>query len=156
MSNYFPSLPSNLDPTLREQLKQIWMRVNSILERMDRGDGGTGNRKGVQTQSPLVPSVSIPAAADSLLGQQTYANPQGTQFSSNEVTLNAAGDGIEVTGNSGAGTVNVSNPSALRTAIGVAGVTAHTIVLAKITPTGTDGSITWDANGWITGYVDPT
>jgi hypothetical protein len=37
------------------------------------------------------------------------------------------------------------------------GVTGHTIALAKITPvTGTDGSITWNAQGLITGYVDPT
>jgi len=35
-------------------------------------------------------------------------------------------------------------------------VTAHTITLAKITGGGTDGSITWNADGLITAYVDPT
>jgi len=36
------------------------------------------------------------------------------------------------------------------------GVTAHTITLLKLTGGGTDGSITWNANGVITGFVDPT
>jgi hypothetical protein len=36
------------------------------------------------------------------------------------------------------------------------GVVAHTIPLAKITTGGTDGSITVNANGVVTGYVDPT
>jgi hypothetical protein len=35
------------------------------------------------------------------------------------------------------------------------GVAAHTITLAKITLAGTDGSITWNANGVVTGFVDP-
>lgn len=36
------------------------------------------------------------------------------------------------------------------------GVTAHTITLLKLTGGGTDGSISWNANGVITGFVDPT
>lgn len=36
------------------------------------------------------------------------------------------------------------------------GVTAHTITLAALTVGGTQGSITWDANGVVTGFVDPT
>jgi len=36
------------------------------------------------------------------------------------------------------------------------GVTAHTIALAKITLAGTDGSITFNANGVVTAYLDPT
>lgn len=36
------------------------------------------------------------------------------------------------------------------------GVTAHTITLAALTGGGTQGSITWDANGVIAGFVDPT
>ena len=35
-------------------------------------------------------------------------------------------------------------------------VAAHTITLAKLTVTGTTGSITWDATGRVTAYVDPT
>lgn len=33
---------------------------------------------------------------------------------------------------------------------------AHTIPLAKLTALGTNGSLTWNAQGVITGYVDPT
>lgn len=33
---------------------------------------------------------------------------------------------------------------------------AHTIILAAITGLGTQGSITWDDNGLITSWVDPT
>lgn len=36
------------------------------------------------------------------------------------------------------------------------GVTAHTIMLAPITGGGTPGSITWNSDGVITAYVDPT
>jgi hypothetical protein len=36
------------------------------------------------------------------------------------------------------------------------GVAAHTITLLKLTGGGTDGSITWNADGVITGFVDPT
>jgi hypothetical protein len=36
------------------------------------------------------------------------------------------------------------------------GVAAHTITLLKLTGGGTDGSITWNANGVVTGFVDPT
>lgn len=37
------------------------------------------------------------------------------------------------------------------------GVTAHTVPLRKLVEvTGTDGSITWNAQGLVTGYVDPT
>lgn len=36
------------------------------------------------------------------------------------------------------------------------GVAAHTITLVKLTTGGTDGSITWDANGVVIGFVDPT
>jgi hypothetical protein len=35
-------------------------------------------------------------------------------------------------------------------------ITPGTIPLAKITALGTDGSITVDANGRVTGYVVPT
>jgi hypothetical protein len=35
-------------------------------------------------------------------------------------------------------------------------VQAHTIPLAKITGAGVNGSITFNENGVVTGYVDPT
>src|SRR6185312_10371848 len=34
------------------------------------------------------------------------------------------------------------------------GVTAHSITLVKLTTGGTNGSITWDANGVVIGFVD--
>ena len=46
------------------------------------------------------------------------------------------------------------NLTMLRQAIG--SVQAHTIKLAKLTSTGTDGSITFNQYGIITGFVDPT
>jgi hypothetical protein len=36
------------------------------------------------------------------------------------------------------------------------GVAAHTITLLKLTGGGSDGSITWNADGVVTGFVDPT
>lgn len=33
---------------------------------------------------------------------------------------------------------------------------AHTITLLKLTGGGTDGSITWNADGCVTAFVDPT
>jgi len=155
MNKYFPSIPDNLDPRLKALLQQLWLRVNHLIEVQGKVVESKKGGKGIIP----TPNVSIPAASDSLLGGQTYANPDGTQFSSNSVNISASGDGLSVQGSSGAAVINVDNAATFRSAIGVSlptGVTAHTITLAKLTPAGANGSITWDANGWVTAYVDPT
>lgn len=57
---------------------------------------------------------------------------------------------------SGAGDVTTLTAAKSYTDSKFPGVAAHTIVLLKLTGGGANGSITWNANGVITGFVDPT
>lgn len=58
--------------------------------------------------------------------------------------------------NGGTGANNAASARTNLSAAQAGGVGAHTITLAKITGGGTNGSITWNADGVVTGYLDPT
>lgn len=156
---YFPPISSSIDPSVAEQLRQLWLRVNTLLERMGEGPSPSPSNRGIVPTAPSRSTVSIPAASDALLTEGTYASANNTQFSNTSVTVAGGGDGFTLSGPSSSLTFSVSNAATARTALGVTlptGGAAHTITLLKLTGGGTDGSITWDANGWVTAYVDPT
>ncbi len=57
------------------------------------------------------------------------------------------------------GGTNAATAAAARANLSAAQIQApgaHTIVLAKITGGGANGSLTWNSEGVITGFVDPT
>lgn len=57
------------------------------------------------------------------------------------------------------GGTNAATAAAARASLGAAassGVAAHTITLAKLTGGGANGSITWNSDGVVTAFVDPT
>ena len=148
-------MPSNLDPRVAQILENLLDRVNYLLSR-SAPDGGNVNARRTGVGSAPQQSVSLAAASDPLLSGSALVGAGDANFVGQSVPLTAIGAGITISGPSSGATVSVTNAAMFRSAIGVAGVAAHTITLAKITPTGTDGSITWDANGWVTAYVDPT
>lgn len=59
-------------------------------------------------------------------------------------------------GSGGTGQVTAAAALAALNGVPKVGVTAHTITLAALTTLGTRGSITWNSDGLITGFVDPT
>lgn len=129
---------------------------------------------GVVLSPGLVPATDVAAGAVQLptgalsntLGSAALQNatdfdPSGAAATaqSNAEAFATASDGAVLTSanaHSDAGDAATLTASKAYTDGKFPGVTAHTIPLAKITLAGADGSITVDANGVVTGYVDPT
>lgn len=148
-------MPADLDPRVAQIIEHLLDRVNYLLGRSAPVETNVSARRtGVGTGSQQ--SVSLAAASDPLLAGSALVGAGDSNFVGQSVPITATGAGITISGPTSAATVSVTNAATLRSAIGVTGVAAHTITLAKITPAGANGSITWDANGWVTAYVDPT
>jgi len=118
-SQYFPGLPFNTDPRVANILRDLWDRVNYLIQRAE------------MDKDMVVEAAKVDAPK-------------------NRVTIQAVPD----TQTQGPALVSFgpNNPIAPASTT----VTAHTITLAPITGGGTPGSITWNASGVITGFVDPT
>jgi len=158
-NQYYPSMPANLDPRVAQMLEHLFDRVNYLLTKVSEGSRGDGGKGIVPTQRPSGLSVSIAAASDPLLGGSTLASAGDTNFVGQAVPLTATGVGFSISGTTTSGVISVSNAATARAALGITlptGVAAHTITIPKLTGGGANGSISWDANGWITAFVDPT
>lgn len=151
-------MPADLDPRVAQIIEHLLDRVNYLLGRSAPVETNVNARRtGVGTRPQQ--SVSLAAASDPLLSGGALVSAGDSNFVGQSVPLAATGVGFTISGTSSAGVIAVTNAAAARSALGITlptGVTAHTITLAKITPAGANGSITWDANGWVTAYVDPT
>jgi hypothetical protein len=99
---------------------------------------------------------SIKSGPLGTIHQTLHGNPSGDPtFSTVDL---AAGEVTGILGIGNGGT-NAVTAAAARTSLGAAAAGtpgAHTITLAKITAGGTNGSLTWNADGVITAFVDPT
>ena len=153
--------PNQFVPQLSHSTElQLWQRVNYLLgelgqmkQELAQARFSEGQIKCLQTQ--------IQAASDSLTQLQTFVGKGSTQFVSTSDSLSASGVGMTITGAIGSGTIAISNAASFRSAISAAAkaspaIVGATITLAKITGGGTDGSITVNAEGIVTAYVQPT
>lgn len=150
-NQYSPANPASTD-------QQLWGRVNFLLSELQAIKSAM---QGLQKPSAEIKGlqVQIQAAADSLTELQTFVGKGNAQFVSTSSSLSATGVGMTITGSIGSGTIAISNAATFRSAISAAqktSVGAHTITLAKLTPAGTNGSISWNADGCVSAYVDPT
>lgn len=154
----YPSYPIGIDPQLRKVLQDLWDRMNYFVQIV-----GAPSAKGSATT--LVDQVSklqvvLQTVQDSLTQQSTFvgfgvSSPVAPTAS---VSFLASGIGLEIAGSSSAAVISVTSAAATRAAIDAAqrgAPGAHTITLAALTGGGAQGSITWNADGVVTAYVDP-
>lgn len=105
----------------------------------------------------LESSVAIPAATDPQASAQVY--PTGINPNVNLSSVAGGSTGYQFTNSGGVATMAVNNAATVRGGIGAAAAGtpgAHTMTIPKLTGLGANGSITWNADGVVTAYVDPT
>lgn len=156
---YSPSIPSTLDEGTRQILRQLIDRVNYLLTLKPSAGSTLAKKTGPSTPSGM--NVAIQAAQDSLTQQQTFVGFGQAQPISADQQIGGTTLGLTFSGAASSITLTVTNALTFRSAIQAAAkanpaLTPATIPLAKITPTGTDGSITVNAEGIVTAYVLPT
>lgn len=113
------------------------------------------------TDASTVPPAGVLGVAEGGTGAATSA---GARSSLGAASSGANSDITSLSGLStplsvGQGGTGANSAGGARTSLGAAAAGtpgAHTITLAKITGGGTDGSITWNADGVITAFVNPT
>lgn len=157
-NNYYPG---RMD---ERSFRQLWDRVTYILQRIEAMDAEEVPPDTVRQADVAGLKVAIQAVQDQLTQSSTFVNAGNNAFTPTDTTsvaLAGSGDGIDLSGTTAAGVVNVSNAAALRTAAGAAAAANPAIVgavipLAKITGGGADGSITVSTEGIITAYTAPT
>lgn len=147
-------------PTVNPVDRAVWDRINYLLTEIagiNARLAGLGTGRQEKAISEL--KVQIAVVQDALTQAGTFVNAGNSAFNSSSVTIAASGDGFSITGSSDAGVINVDNPVTARAALGAAEAEtpgAHTITLLKLTGGGADGSITWNADGVVSAFVDPT
>lgn len=153
VNRYYP-------PTVDPRDRAVWDRINFLLGQvasLNERMAGLGAGRQAQAISQL--QVQIAAVQDALTQAGTFVGAGSSQFSPPSVTIAASGDGFTISGPSDAGTVSVTDATVARAALDAAqrqSPGAHTIMLAPITGGGMAGSITWSADGVVSGFVDPT
>lgn len=107
-NKFVPSFPEQVDPQIRTHLRQLWDRLNFVLDEVERMKSTTsGSTPALQTQVSNL-NVAIQAVRDKLAQQNTYVNFGGT------TTV----DGIDANGQTGFAWVNngswnfLTNPEA--------------------------------------------
>lgn len=132
-------------------IDQLQKRI-SELEKI----AGTGNT--AQTgPAGLSSSVNIPALADPQATAQVYGQGFNPSVTVTAILGGSTGYSFSMSGTTY--TMVVSNAATARSAISAAQAQAPgatTVTLAKITPAGANGSLTWSAEGVITAVTLPT
>ena len=159
-NNYYPGMPSTLDPKAQQILEHLLDRVNFLLNEVAgiRSSGATMAQDTAAKVDKL--QVALQAATDPTAAGTTFVGfGQNTPISSSPV-IDGSGVGYQFTSGSGGSlTMSVSSASTARSSISAAqktAVGAHTITLAALTGGGTQGSISWNADGCVSAFVDPT
>lgn len=160
LSQYYPSFPSSLDGATIQLFKQLWDRVNFLIDRLSTIE---------QTTAPVLRldgevsrlKVAIQAASDNLTQGRTFVAFDQSQPVSDQSAVSLAGltNGLTFSGTTSTVSFSVTSAATFRSAIGAAastGIVGVTLTLAKITGGGTDGSITLTAEGTVSAYVAPT
>lgn len=152
-NQFVPALSGSAELAIWQRVNYLLSELGSVKQQVADAKFGESQIKGLQTQ--------IQAASDTLTELQTFVGKGQTQFVSTSSSLSASGVGMTITGSIGSGTIAISNAVSFRGAIGAAAkatpaIVGATITLAKITGGGTDGSITVNAEGIVTAYVQPT
>jgi len=152
-NQFVPALSGSAELALWQRVNYLLNELGSVKQQIVDAKFGEGQIKGLQTQ--------IQAASDTLTELQTFVGKGQTQFVSTSSSLSASGVGMTITGSIGSGTISITSASSFRSAISAAAkaspaIVGATITLAKITGGGTDGSITVNAEGIVTAYVQPT
>lgn len=149
--------PADVDPTMRRTIQDLFDRVNFLLDQV----GTLAKAPTVEESRVRALEVSLQAAQDALAAGTTFVgfgqNLPGALTGS--VNFLATGVGMSISGPSSGATISITNAATFRGAINAAisgAVAAHTITLAALTGGGTQGSITWNADGTITAFTDPT
>lgn len=158
-NQFFPGRPQGVDPKLWQSVEQLYHRVNFLIERIGTSSPGTQIQQVTEKVKQI--DVALQAVQDSLTQGSTFVAFGQSQpvADTASVALTATGVGYSISGPSSAGVIAVTNALTARTAIGAAQATAvgaHTITLAALTGGGTQGSITWNADGTVSAFVDPT
>jgi hypothetical protein len=152
--------PADIDPTMRRTIQDLFDRVNFLIGEVEKMKAGGMGLAPLETKVAAL-EVSLQAATDAGAAGTTFVG-----FGQNlpaaltgSVNFLATGVGMQISGPSGSATITIVTPATFRAAIVAAVATAvgaHTITLAALTGGGTQGSISWNADGTITAFVDPT
>lgn len=159
-TQYFPGFPSTADPQIVRMLKHLFDRVNYLVTTVNQMQVQPQGLAGTQKEVKGL-KTALQAVQDALTQGGTFvAFGQAQPFSETQtVSFSATGVGYSISGPSNAATITVTNATTARGAINAAVATAvgaHTITLAALTGGGTQGSISWNADGTVTAFVDPT
>lgn len=159
VGQYHPGVPQATPDNVAQEIRRLWDRLNYALSQIDllraipRGTGTTSPESAER--------VALQAASDPLTRGRAFvafgeSQPVGDPTS---VAVAGASNGLTFSGATNALSFVVTSAASFRAAIGAAAATAvgaHTMTLAKITAGGTNGSLSWNADGAITAFVDPT
>lgn len=153
VNQFVPQLSQSAELALWQRINYLLNELGSLKQQLSQINFSEGQIRGLQTQ--------IQAASDTLTELQTFVGKGQTQFVSTSSSLSATGVGMTITGSIGSGTIAITSATSFRSAISAAAkaspaIVGATITLAKITGGGTDGSITVNAEGIVTAYVQPT
>lgn len=161
--------PKICPPPLYDWLQRLVRQVEALEgEARDLRKELAG--KGLVSGTSRSTGVTIPVVSDPQLSPNgAFVGPAGATLASTSTgavtSVNADGGstGYAFTGgpvtSSGTLTLTVSSAATARSAISAAqktAVGAHTITIPKLTSGGTDGSVSWNADGSVSAYVDPT
>lgn len=158
-NQYFPGLPGNIEPSVRKAIEDLFDRVNFLIQNQAEF-GRSVEQVGIESARRVDQlQIALASVQDAQTQGSTFASSEG--ISLNPTTqASGGGTGYTFTQNSaGVLTMSVSNAATARGAISAAqsgAVGAGTVTLAKLTPAGTDGSISYNADGCITAVVAPT
>jgi len=160
LSQYYPSFPNSLDSQTVQLFKQLWDRVNFLIERLDTLQQVAAPVGQLQGEVGRL-KVALQAASDTLTQGRTFVAFDQSQPVSDAIAVSLAGltNGLTFSGTTSTVTFTVTNAATFRSSVGAAtstGITATTLTLAKITGGGSNGSITLTADGCISAYVAPT
>lgn len=140
-----------------QELIRLYDLVNRLQDELTAMKLGQSGASGSSTSRGLQSSVSIPAVADPQASAQVY--PTGINPSISINSVSGGSTGYTFTLSNGIATMSVGTAATVRSSIGAAQAGtpgAHTVPIPKLTPAGAAGSITFNADGVITAYTDPT
>lgn len=98
INKHIPSIPDSADGQLRGHLRQLWDRLNFVLDAVEELRTGGGQVASVQSQVSRL-NVAIAAVQDNLAKQSTFVGFQGTTTVSGVDTGTSTGFGYVQDGN---------------------------------------------------------
>lgn len=159
-----PRLSSEIAPDMRRAFQDVYDRLNSLFQEMAQLKTQMPSAGPIEQRVAAL-EVSLQAAQDALAQGTTFvgfgSNLPGAATASVQVT--GSGVGFALSGPSNNITITVTNAATARAAIAAAVSTnvlgapgTHTLPIPQLTGGGAAGSITFNNDGTITAFVDPT